>query len=598
MEQICARSLDAAIQIGEYLISESISDNNGIYWLSWKKNNSINCEIEYDFFPAIDFYSGNSGIVYFLLNLYKATKNKKYLRISEEAIDWVIANIEKTEKKSGFYTGDYGIYLSASKFMQIGKTIKYKGLIEKRLKNIQIDAENYDIISGHAGSILALLGIMDDKIISVPKTLLEKHINYLITGVKYRNKQFAYEQDYEYPISGFSHGQSGIAYVLTELAYHFKSYWLYDISESLYEYEDSYKVPNTLNYRDMRSYLYLNNNLDGLSLREVNNGLNMKEVMYGWCHGLPGIALSRLHYYYRTNEEKYLNQINEFIKFYEREFELLTNGSISCLCHGDVGNLEFLIEYSYIFNDNERMNFVRKNSFHIFNKLIKNGFINNTSNHPNDYSLMGGIAGIGYHFLRLYSPTNFKSILLFRQSNETLKFNVKIEEKVFLESFIDSNFTFTKKKESHKMLNQYSTSNLLLNKLKNISRGHDYILADIKMNTFVSNHNLDYKHYIENKRQQSKKKIENNILNIREIKLVSYNNFIILTVNSESYIYCLKNFNYFLISITNLELKILNSLNPQEEILNVLMQLEDKQQIINFTTIIKSIISNGILFIH
>lgn len=596
MEKTYNKALDSAIQIGEYLISESICEKGLIYWLSWKRKklNKKNKEPKYDFFPTNDFYSGNSGVAYFFLNLYKATSNDKYIEVCEKALDWSIYNMKKGRIKSGFYNGDYGVYLTASNFMKIRQTTKYKSIIDESLKNIKIDINNYDIISGHSGSILALLEIINDDVISVPKTLLKKHVEYLLNGIKFRNNLLAFEQDYEYPLSGFSHGQSGISYVFTELAYLTRNEWLYSISDSLYKYEDVFKEKNTCNYKDTRSYLHFQDNFNELSLKEVKDGLSKKAIMFGWCHGFPGIAMSRLNYYYRTGDENYLKQVEGFVDFYKKNFELINGGNISCLCHGDVGNIELLLQYAYLHKDDELIRLVRNHSLKIFTKLKKNGFINNENKYPNDFSIMGGVAGIGYYFLRLFSPNNFQSILLFGQNDREIRFHLEIDKNKFWQSFIKNNFVFSKND-----LNKFQLTNLFpLENFKKLIKLNPNIKADLMINKFVSTHNLDYKHYVENKRQKSNKLLGRDNFDLSNSKIVSYNNFIIIEIDAKYYLYYLKNFNYFLSPITDLEKKILNVSNIKREISNIFNELEEEKHIKNFTNIIKSIISNGILFIN
>src|SRR6185436_16633360 len=75
------------IRIAEEIVEKSEKDGNGIFWKTMSYDVKTN---EVNLFDHQDIYAGTSGIILFLLEVYKVSKDKKYLTCSEEAADWLI----------------------------------------------------------------------------------------------------------------------------------------------------------------------------------------------------------------------------------------------------------------------------------------------------------------------------------------------------------------------------------------------------------------------------------------------------------------------------------------------------------------------------
>jgi lantibiotic biosynthesis protein len=143
-----------------------------------------------------------------------------------------------------------------------------------------------------------------------------------------------------------------------------------------------------------------------------------KDIAYAasWCHGAPGIGLSRL----RALTILRTDEIHRDCEAAIRTSTVLVqqkrgtyNESNYSLCHGLTGICELLIYASQVFNNP---------SYKLLPIQIAMQGETNHINQNNPWpcgipygeppGLMLGLAGIGYYYLRLYDPGRVPSILI------------------------------------------------------------------------------------------------------------------------------------------------------------------------------------------
>ena len=128
--------------------------------------------------------------------------------------------------------------------------------------------------------------------------------------------------------------------------------------------------------------------------------------MTAWCNGAVGIGLSRLLISKNTNLNCKLDLNNAIIKTIESGF-----GRNHTLCHGDMGNLDFLIEV----NKYDQSYFSDKDLFEYQNAIVKSVYEDgpqcSTNSAVTTFGLMTGIAGVGLQLLRIAYPDEVPSIL-------------------------------------------------------------------------------------------------------------------------------------------------------------------------------------------
>jgi lantibiotic biosynthesis protein len=131
-----------------------------------------------------------------------------------------------------------------------------------------------------------------------------------------------------------------------------------------------------------------------------------------WCHGAPGIGLSRLRAFEITGDQEYRKEALIALNT-TRVSNHLTSLSNFSLCHGLCGNSDLLIEASRVLSDDELLAEAEKiGVIGIENYLDKSiPFPNGLNNNFENPELMTGLAGIGYFYLRLFDAKKTPSVL-------------------------------------------------------------------------------------------------------------------------------------------------------------------------------------------
>lgn len=189
------------------------------------------------------------------------------------------------------------------------------------------------------------------------------------------------------PLAGLSHGAAGMVYALAKLwKYKRDDTILYAIKKGL-EFENSLFVQEYANWKDERYY-------KGEKISESNN------YTAAWCHGAPGILLSRIRIQNLMDGEI----VDIAVKDIKRSIATVHDscmGGNNCLCHGNIGNSEIIQEYCKVFPDEEMK---------AASELTRRNLIEKISQDENlgikpfygfqSLGFMNGLAGIGYSIMR------------------------------------------------------------------------------------------------------------------------------------------------------------------------------------------------------
>ena len=179
------------------------------------------------------------------------------------------------------------------------------------------------------------------------------------------------------PLAGMAHGSSGFLMAYAKLMEITEDSRFVEKMNELLLYEDSLYSEEKGNWFDLR--------------RE-----GKEKVMNAWCHGAPGILLSRLQLSKVTDSEIVIRDI-------KRAAEALfvqKPGNHICLCHGIAGNL--LIMNSYLKEYDNRAYRERYYS-------MLQGFLHDLDaveqQIPLEYlnpAFMNGISGVGMALIQIY----------------------------------------------------------------------------------------------------------------------------------------------------------------------------------------------------
>ena len=137
-----------------------------------------------------------------------------------------------------------------------------------------------------------------------------------------------------------------------------------------------------------------------------------------WCHGAPGIGLSRLRAYEILGSDTARHEAEAAVRSTMRVLTHPAFGPQSdyALCHGRAGNAELLIYAAEALGDET----ARAAAETVGHQGIE-AFCRHDLPWPcgvpgggETPSLMLGLAGIGYFYLRLYDPVGVPSVLIVR----------------------------------------------------------------------------------------------------------------------------------------------------------------------------------------
>ena len=187
----------------------------------------------------------------------------------------------------GFAAAEAGAMLDADDVVK-------RGLAVARRASDDDTPENYDIVSGAAGRIGALLRLharfheqwMLDAAVAAGGQLIAsaEQSAYGWSWGAGRSKYLAHN------LTGYSHGTAGVALALLDLSAVTSNAAFRQAAEEAIRYERSCFSPQLRNWPDFRRMPEQNEN-------------DPFAYGYAWCHGAPGIGMSRLQAYRLTKQE-------------------------------------------------------------------------------------------------------------------------------------------------------------------------------------------------------------------------------------------------------------------------------------------------------
>jgi lantibiotic modifying enzyme len=195
------------------------------------------------------------------------------------------------------------------------------------------------------------------------------------------------------PLAGFSHGAAGIAWALLRLADLTQNERFHHTAIAAIEYEHRLFLPEANNWPDYRED------------REHDHEATTGPLISAWCHGATGIGLSRLHALAVHDLEIARIDVARAVTRTLAD-PLLSNHS---LCHGNLGNLDFLIQAAAFVQlpDHEIGNRINW----ILGSIKSKGWRCGVPQGAEVTGLMRGLAGIGYGLLRAGVPSSIPSVL-------------------------------------------------------------------------------------------------------------------------------------------------------------------------------------------
>jgi type 2 lantibiotic biosynthesis protein LanM len=321
------------------------------------------------------------GITLFLAHLARETGEATYEKLSRASLAGALAMRNHETLGLSAFNGHAAV----------AYTLAHLGLLWDDAKLLQqahacLDAmetgvaadRHLDVMGGAAGAALVCLRLYalnnDARALEVAEQCGE-HL--------WRVMEWEKEGKPAHPLlTGLSHGAAGFAWAWAELASTTGNERFFRAFQKALAYERSHFLPEENNWADLR---------DSKSARETGAF---------WCHGAPGIGLSRLmidpSLKDSTLRDEWTIAVNKTL---ESGF-----GWGHSLCHGDFGNLDFLLLSARRTGNRDLEQQCLEIGARSVRQGVANGWRFGLHEQAELIGLMLGLAGIGYGLLRLWNP--------------------------------------------------------------------------------------------------------------------------------------------------------------------------------------------------
>ena len=395
--------LNAAREVGKRLLDVAFESPLEALWLSVEHGEPEGWRIG---LSGPDFYLGLPGISFFLGHLGAVTGDGRYIDAAQRALvaqSHQLAHDPNRVTGIGAWNGWGGLIYTATHLAALwhdpALLDSAEGYLERAAEVAESD-ELLDVIAGSAGLILALLALAPHR----PSTLLGRTLH--ACGERLLAKAVAPSVGGlgwvmplagDRPLAGFSHGAAGIALALLRLTAatgdpRYRRAALEGIA-----YERALFDAEERNWPDLRA--------DDTAV-EQDDGV--ERFLCAWCHGAPGIGLARLAGLELLDDARVREELAVAVATtLEQGF-----GLNHCLCHGDLGNLDFLLEASLTLEDPVLRQRVGRLAGGIVDGIAAHGRLYGMPGSVETPGLMTGLSGIGYGLLRLADPERIPSLLV------------------------------------------------------------------------------------------------------------------------------------------------------------------------------------------
>jgi hypothetical protein len=359
-------------------------------------------------------YQGTAGIALFLTELARYVDGTEFTLSARGALRhaWR-AGRRLPPASAGFHSGRVGIAYALLRFESVNSDTEFTGAAEELLSSLPDHAHHdrgLDVIGGAAGAIPVLLAMSSQLpsalTIDVALRLGERMIREARRG----------QIGWSWPsgpgsvrdLTGYAHGASGFAHAFLELFLVTGEARYRYAAEQAMRYERQFFDPDRRNWPDLRHIELSEFAGFGLvtALRdELRRGRQLKPYtrayMTAWCHGAPGIGLTRIRACEVLGDgphvQEALDAVSTTLAVVQHKVDNYS------LCHGHFGNCETLLSAARVF-DRAELRLVAeqcadsgRQRFESSGEVWPCGTLHGVS----DPGLMMGESGIGYYHLRL-----------------------------------------------------------------------------------------------------------------------------------------------------------------------------------------------------
>lgn len=404
--------LDFAVRIGRRMADSALWDGNVCTWEVQASVVVDGMRLHRNVRAGATLYDGTAGIGLFLAELAYASNDESIAHTAIGAMSHAVLARHRVRMGRGYFDGTLGIAwalsVASQRLAEPALLSTARGLVAE----VEVPGSgesDFDVISGTAGSILALLGLdlhlRDGLAGAKARDLGEYLVNASCLGTAGRSWPTSMPSATRH-LSGFAHGASGIAAALIQLYVRFREpEWLVAAEQAL-EWESQFYSKVHHSWATTRNETIMSfedtDSLSALGDRALNGPpieATPPAYSHSWCWGSAGMIPVRLELAALSGNVRLTVEA-------QRAASALAEGlSVRqgyCLCHGGGGSADALLHATrldpgagHLATIDKWVNEVGALYSSEHSKLISG--IPGGSYHP---GLMTGEAGLGHFLLR------------------------------------------------------------------------------------------------------------------------------------------------------------------------------------------------------
>ena len=394
--------LAAAGAVGEQLAALAFVEGEVIGWHGIRQIDERHWTIA---FAGLDLYGGLPGIALFFAQLQRLTGDDRHAALTRGIVATLrrtVDAVRSTFRPIGAFTGWGGVIYALVHLAHLLDDPDLLGdaaAVAAILPPLIAADEDLDVVGGAAGCLGGLLCLQrvapSTRVLTAAVACGER----LLARAREAERGLGWPTRIapERPLCGFSHGAAGIGWALYELAAATGEARFQTAAEGAFAYERRQLETSGKTWPDLRGPV-------------GEGGAPATRFTTAWCHGAPGIGLSRVRALVHASGD--VPALRAEIAHAVAATVAGGFGHNHSLCHGDLGNLELLLQVARIAPEPATLAELERCQTKILDDIERHGFQCATPRAVVTPGLMLGLAGIGYGLLRLADPTRVPSVLL------------------------------------------------------------------------------------------------------------------------------------------------------------------------------------------